>query len=197
MAASWLRYPREALAADYLRAGGGLAAGGLLAASGPGTLGILLSGALLLLFGAYGLRTFRQQRLRLRLSAQGVTIAGWRAASLPWDRLRVLSLRYYASGRQRRRGPARAGIKDWRERSNDSTELRSALGRGGFLQLLLKSEETTLKVESSLEGFTQLATAALAAARANGLLLDSVTTGNLAELGLASGGETYDEGRVD
>ncbi len=156
-----LRYPPAALRADYTRAVSGfvITAGLLPFAQGaPVTIAILGGGALLFL--AFGLRTWRRQRAFFELDDEGISTSGRRRVTLPWRELTNMTLRYYATKRDR---------------------------TGGWMQLKLAAGHARLTLESSLEGFVEVARRALAAARANGLVLDPATCENLLALGVNPG----------
>ena len=61
---------------------------------------------------------------------------------------------------------------------------RNRESSGGFMQLTLKGADTSVTLESSLEGFEYIAWRAAKAARENGVGLDPTSVGNLLELGI-------------
>jgi hypothetical protein len=156
-----LHYPTRALRADYLRGGAGFAMTAALLPFAEGELvSTLLLGGGALLFLAYGLRTWRRQRTRYALDDEGISTLGRRRVTLRWGELTNLTLRYYATKRDR---------------------------TGGWMQLKLASGRLRLVLESSLEGFTDVARRAAKAARENGLALDPTTCENLLALGVSLG----------
>jgi hypothetical protein len=57
-------------------------------------------------------------------------------------------------------------------------------GRGGWMQLQLRAGSTTLRIDSHIEGFSELISAAVAAAETRGLSLDPAPSANLQALGV-------------
>lgn len=163
------RYPPGRLAGDYLRAGVGVAFGLaiLLAADDVTWVMGLIFGGLALAFGLFGLRTLRQHMTRVAVNEEGIytkTLASTRA--LPWNRLRGLRLRYFGTHRQRKSKS------------------------GGFLELTLNGDAVTMKFESSISGFRDIAWWSSRAARRNGVPLDPSTAGNLLAIGIDADAET-------
>jgi hypothetical protein len=155
-----LRYPFEALRADYLRAACGL---GLTL--GPAVLipatsaAMYVLGPAALLFLAFGLRTWRRQMSRVEIDAQGISLFSPGRASLAWNDLRAIKLGYYSTRVDR---------------------------TGGWMQLTLKGErgQHTIRLDSSLDGFARVAAQAARAARDNGLALSAATQSNFSALGI-------------
>ncbi len=158
------RYPVGALRGDYLRAGSGFVLSAALAAlaSGQPVATAVLGGAVLL-FLAFGIRTFLRQRTIIELGDEGVSTSGGRCVNLAWRELSAIKLRYYATKRDR---------------------------TGGWMQLTLAAGWRRLAVESTLDGFAELAGRATAAARAQGLKLDVATENNLLALGIKPAAES-------
>ena len=147
------RYPVRALAADYARAGtGGALFLGALAGLEPTLVvgGFLAAGAALFL--VYFARTVCRQLTRIELDEAGIRARGPLGAAIRWDELRALRLDYYSTRR-------------------DQEE--------GWMQLRLGSARRTIRVDSGLAGFAELARAAAARAREHGLEFDDNTRGNL------------------
>lgn len=156
---STYRYPAAALRADYLRAGIGAAlTGGLAILAGGEPVAVALLSACALLFLAFGLRTWRRQRLAIALDDEAISTSGSRCVTLPWRELTAVKLRYYATRRDR---------------------------SGGWMQLNLAAGGRRLSVESSLDGFAAIAGRAARAAEVNGVILDPATSSNLLALGVA------------
>lgn len=161
-----LRYPLRALRADYLRAGSGLALSLGPALAIPLTspaMYVLLPAATLFL--AFGLRTWQRHISRLEVDPAGISLFSPRRVSLPWNRVQAVKLSYYSTRADR---------------------------TGGWMQLTLKGEDPqregrlcTLRLDSSLDGFEQVARLAAAAAAANGLALPESTRTNFGALGIA------------
>ena len=160
------RYPPRAVLAEYA-----CAALGLLFALGPFAVATPLApvagvlAALGALFAAFGVRALLRHRTCLRLSERGLTVDGPLPRHLPWERLTRCSLGYYSTRRDR---------------------------RGGWMQLRLKAQTRSLRIDSRIEGFETIARRAAAAALARGLALDPATVENLRALGVS--GATPDAG---
>ncbi len=77
---------------------------------------------------------------------------------LRWQRLDELTLKYYTTQRDK---------------------------HGGWMQLKLNGDGCVLTIDSSIDGFSDIAGQALAAARARQLPMSADTRANLAALGLA------------
>jgi hypothetical protein len=117
-------------------------------------------GVLAALFAAHGARTWVKSATRIAVGDEGIAVRGLRNASLRWDGLRQLSLTYYSTRRD---------------------------GSKGWMQMKLKGKETTLRIDSTLDGFTSLARRAAAEAAKRGVDLPPATQANLAALGRTTG----------
>ena len=162
------RYDAGALRADLVRALGGLAltGGPLLLVPVQPFAGAIL-GALAGLFGIYGLRTLARGRMVFELSQdaigrKGMSTFGLRDAKVRWADLSTIKLRYYSTRRTR---------------------------EGGWMQLTLKSEQATIRVESTLEDFDRVAAEAARVAAGLGLEASPSTVSNFAALGISYGAE--------
>ena len=158
-----MRYPFNALYADYLRAAFGLAltAGPLLLLDLAQVIAVLL-GILGLLFAWFGTRTALRHLSRVELSGTAIALCGPVSRRLAWDELQRMKLAYYAP-----------------RRSRDD----------GWMQLTLRGKHgCSIQLDSTLAGFDQILGEASRAARANGLSLDGATHANLAALGAAGAG---------
>ncbi|HYB11127.1 MAG TPA: hypothetical protein VEJ16_15805 [Alphaproteobacteria bacterium] len=154
------RYPTSSLRADYARAGFGFAlTAGLTAMALAAPIVAAALGACALLFLAFGVRTWRRQRMVVALASDGISTSGVRCVTLPWDELTGLRLRYYATKRDR---------------------------TGGWMQLDLAAGRRRLSLESTLDGFADIVRQAAAAAGARGLNIDRATRNNLSALGIAA-----------
>lgn len=153
------RYPPRTLWIDYCRAllGLGLTLGPLLAVPVAPALALLLAG-LAALFTWFGARTLLRQLSRIELTPAMIAQHGPLARRLPWPELRAIRLQYYARGRERPEG---------------------------WLQLTLRAQDgARIQVDSTIDGFAEIAHQAQAAASRNRLEIDQVTAANLAEIKL-------------
>jgi hypothetical protein len=152
------RYSTGALAADYGRAGVGLAltlTPLLLVQPAPPVA--LSLGALAVLSAAFALRTVAHQLTEIALDSDGINVNGAWPRAIPWRDLSEVSLAYYATRR-------------------DNTK--------GWMQLRVRAANRTIKVDSTIADFAGLVGACLAAANAKGLRLSARTLANSAELGV-------------
>lgn len=152
------RYPLNAMAQDYTRAGLGLfvTLGPLLfLQTSPVMMWILMGlAALFLVFGA---RTVLRHMTVVRVDDQGIAAIGPMGVSITWNELGRLALAYYSTRRDRTRG---------------------------WMQLSVQGRGRTLRVDSSIAGFRDIAAAAAGKADEMGLSLTPATIGNLASLGI-------------
>lgn len=152
------RYPSRIIVSDYMRAGVGtvLTLGPLTAVPAMSVAGIVLS-LLSALFIFFAGRTWIRGRTEVELSDEGLVITELRYKIIHWKDVASLELRYFATKRDRTQG---------------------------WMQLTLKSSDTTLRFESSLEGFEHIAREAAQAASRNGVPLSPSTLENLRALDL-------------
>jgi hypothetical protein len=83
--------------------------------------------------------------------------SGLLRASIWWSKLDRMKLSYYSTRRD---------------------------GRGGWMQLKLGAGWSTVRIDSRIEGFTELVSASAKAAEMRGLSLDPATSANLQALGI-------------
>lgn len=151
------RYPRRTLLADYGRGAVGAAISATFWALSPvAVYSMVLFGGLTALFLVFVLRTALRQRLRVVSDESGIGVAG--RAPILWRELDQIRLRYYATRRNKGNG--------W---------MNLKLGAGG----------RSLALDSTLEGFDDIAARATLAAAANGIALSDTTRANLAAMGMA------------
>jgi len=157
------RYPVGAISADYARGLGGIAltAGPLWALAPSGPLAWVLA-ACTLLFLVYFVRAVVRHLTRIELSETGIAARGPFGGAIPWDELRSVKLNYYTT-------------------RSDRT--------GGWMQLDLGTRQRSICVDSHLEGFAELASAAAREAVRRGHRLDEATLLNLKALGIRCDGD--------
>lgn len=147
----------RSLASDYAQAGIGFACtGGTLALANPAPVVGWILGAAGVLFLVYFGRTVCRQLTRYELDEAGIHARGPLGAAIRWDRLCALRLDYYSTRADR---------------------------EGGWMQLRLEDGQRTLRIDSGLEGFVELARAAARVAARRALPLDLATAANLELLG--------------
>lgn len=124
-------YPFHALLTDYGRAGGGLALTALpLLLSDMVTAVAYVLAVLAVLFAVYGLRTALRQVSRLELDEAGLRLVGPQTKAIAWSEVEAVDLRYFSTRRDR---------------------------RNGWMQLYIRGPSTTIRLESSLNGFPEVA----------------------------------------
>ncbi|MBL8839121.1 MAG: hypothetical protein JNL66_22900 [Alphaproteobacteria bacterium] len=160
---SELRYPARALLGDYLRAGLGLVLTLPPTLAVPaGSIAQYVLGALAILFASFAARTASRQTSRVTLEPARITLSALRRTSLEWADLRAAKLNYYSTRADRGEGWMQLTLKG------------SGSGTGG-----------TIRVDSNLDGFVEVARAAAAAAQANRVPLSETTRVNFTSLGIA------------
>lgn len=152
------QYPIRALAAEYLRSVIGVAAtaGPLLFAQPALFPALILTGGATL-FLVYFARTVCRQLTRIALDEAGISARGPLGASIRWDALRALQLEYYSTRSDREEG---------------------------WMQLKLRDERSTIRIDSGIGDFAQLAGVAATQAVRRGVALDDASRANLAALGI-------------
>jgi hypothetical protein len=126
----------------------------------PAPLMMFVLGVLALLFGAYGARACVRVATRITVDEQGVSASGPRRATVRWESLERMRLDHYSTRRD---------------------------GTRGWMQMKLKGDGAGLSVESSLDGFSEIAARAARAAAERGIELAPATRSNLAALGIRPG----------
>lgn len=161
------RYPRRALAGDYLRSAGGVGLGAFaLTAAEPALWLLAIFGGLTAIFGYFGMKTAGRQLLRVAVTPEGIYTRGIARKEILWNDLRALKLRFFGTRRQ---------VKS---------------GSGGFMHLTLNGSRHKMEFESSIEGFSDIAWHAARALRQNSLTVDPASAGNLLSLGVNADEDT-------
>lgn len=159
-----LRYSRQTLWADYIRAvAGGLLCGlPLLLLQVNRWVGIILAIACLL-FLLFLVRTALRQMTRYVLGPDTLAADGPVGGLVEWDRLDRMALAYYSTKRDR---------------------------TGGWMQLMVRSAGArSVKVDSSLDGFYDIVERAAQAAEVRRLQLSRATRVNLRSMGITVAGQ--------
>jgi len=151
------RYPWRAMVADHVRAVLGLACTGtpLALMQLPGLVQGVLA-FLTIIFVMFGLQAALRHATRVLVSERDIR-ARPLGKRLAWDALTGLRLAYFSVRRD---------------------------GRNGWMELKLQSGRSRLRVDSRLEGFTEIVRLAAAASTGACLYLDVSTLSNLATLGI-------------
>ncbi len=160
-----LRYPLRALWGNYLRAavGVGLMAVPLATAELGATFVVVLT-ALLAVFLGYGVRTALRHATRYGFDDRGVFAIGPISRAIEWGDVVNVKLSYYTTKRD---------------------------GTSGWWQLDIKGRRSTMRIDSTLDGFGTIAERAVREARKRGVELSPTTIENLDPLGI----EPADDGR--
>lgn len=152
------RYETRGLYADYARAAAGCVLTGVPLALAPaGGWVIAIFGGLFVMFAVFALRTGARHRMVVDIDDAAIVQHGLTTRRIAWDRLDGMGLAYYSTRRDR---------------------------KNGWMQLRLRGEGTTIRLDSAFEGFDDATHRAHAAALEKGLELGPVTQGNLAGMGL-------------
>jgi hypothetical protein len=159
-----LRYPRQTLWADYIRASSGALLCGvpLLLIDVNRWLAVFLAGGFML-FALFLVRTALRHRTRYLVSEGTLCADGPAGGIVEWHRLDRLKLSYFSTKRDRSDG--------WMQLTVGST--------GG----------RTVKIDSSLEGFHDVVERAAHAAGETGLTLSEATRANLKAMGITVAGQ--------
>jgi hypothetical protein len=151
-------YPPSALVGDYLRAAAGFFPTIAALAIGPvGTAGGMMLGGFAALFAVFGIRTALRQCTSIEVTETALQSSGLLQASISWNKLERMKLSYYSTHRD---------------------------GRGGWMQLKLRAGWSTVRVDSRVQGFSELVIASAKAAEMRRLPLDPPTSANLQALGI-------------
>jgi hypothetical protein len=151
-------YPTSAMLGDYVRAAAGLVPATAILATVPvGMVAATVLGGFAALFAIFGIRTGLRHGTQIEATEAGLQTSGLLRVSTPWGELDRIKLAYYSTRRDH---------------------------RGGWMQLELRSGSSTLRVDSRIEGFTELVEAAVKAAELRGLSLSAATSINLQALGV-------------
>ena len=145
--------------ADYVRAaiGWGTCAG-LIFLVKPAPAVVMTLGAAALLFLVYFARTVCRQLTHIELDETGIRAMGPLGALIRWEDLRALRLDFYSTRGDR---------------------------EGGWMQLRLRDARRTIRIDSEVDGFAELAAAAAAEAQRRSADLDLTTRANLELIGIA------------
>lgn len=159
-----LRYPLSALVWDYARGIAGIVICIVILVTNEWHNQLVwLFVGLTILFAIYTMTTLAKNLARFRVSEEGIECGAFRKRTVRWGDLSELALRYYPTSRSRKKGWMTLTLK--------------ARARGG---------EIKLAIESSLPGFSEIATRAAFAAKENKLTVDRVTADNLAAIGVSA-----------
>ncbi len=164
-----LRYPLSALFWDYARGIAGMVICFVILVTNEWQNQLVwLFVGLTVLFALYTMTTIAKNLTRFRVTEEGIECGGFRRQAIRWADLAELSLRYYPTSRNRKKG--------WM-----SLTLKGGAAKSGPE----KSGAGKIQIDSNLPGFPEIAARAAHAARENKVLVDRVTADNMAALGVA------------
>ena len=164
------RYPATAMITAHVRAGAGLVLTlAPLFAIQPALVPSSVLGGCALLFGVYGVRTLVRQLTRIHVGDDAIRATGPLPLTIAWRDLTAVKLGYYPTRRD---------------------------GRGGWMQLNLKGVGKTMRIESSLDGFSDIIGRAIREAQSRGIELTDATRNNLRPLGIATSDSPKRTGRL-
>jgi len=161
------RYPPGPLLRDYARATAGLVLTGLppllLPLSPWVTLPLAVAAGVFVLFAA---RTAQRHVTIIEVDNDGIHARGPLGGSIPWDHLAQVRLNYYSTRRDR-------GL--------------------GWMQLRLKGTGAgeTVRLESTLDGFDEIAERVAGVARRKGIGMTDTTVANFLALGIDAESEPH------
>ena len=153
------RYPTSSLAADHCRAGVGLtiSAGPLIFLNPISAVAYVL-GPLAILFGLFACRTLLRQVTRYEVSNIGIRASGPIRYKVCWTDLETVELRYYSTRLDRGRG---------------------------WMQLRIKDCNRVIRLDSTLQGFSDIVARAAKEAAQRNIALSEPTLDNMRTLGIA------------
>lgn len=158
------QYPARSLRGDYFRAGGGVIFfGGLVFAGDLDGIVFYAFVALTALFVLLGWRTWVCNITVVTIDKTRISVSGLRGTHLAWQDIGKVKLSYFATRRGR---------------------------QGGWMELMLTSGRSHIKIDSRIENFPAIAQYAHGTALKRGIELNQATLANFASLGLA----THDSG---
>jgi len=153
------RYSASSMAADHCRAGIGLlATAGPLAFLGPIKGLVYVLAPLTLLFGIFAARTLVRQLTAYDVTDAGLRVSGPMRFELPWSDVSEVRLRYYSTRRDR---------------------------DGGWMQLWIRGTGRSVRLDSTVEGFSDIVARAVGEAARRDVALSGATLDNLRALGIA------------
>jgi hypothetical protein len=145
---------------DYVRAAAGFVPTAAILATMPmGMVAAAVLSGFATLFAVFGVRTILRHGTRFEMTESALRASGLHRTSIAWGALDRMTLAYYSTRRDR---------------------------RDGWMQLELRSGSQKVRLDSRIEGFTELVDKSARAARSRGLALNAPTLANLAALGVKS-----------
>ena len=151
------RYPPSSLAADYGRASIVVPLVAILPFFTDSPITFAVIAVLAVVFAVFGASVLIKQLTAVTLDEDGVSTSGPRAATVRWREIERVDLHYFSMRKDREKG---------------------------WMQLRLGGKDQSLSVDSTLEGFVDIARAAAEAAGERHLSLSPVTEENFRAIGI-------------
>lgn len=155
------RYSRKSVVTDYLRSGAGVLFTGAPLVAAPMTQAVsIVFACMFALFAIYGARNYARHRSVVVMDEHGLRLFGPFRRAIDWQAITALKVDYYGNRRD--------------------------AGRTGWMQLVVKAPDGTLRIDSTLEGFDQIARQTTEAAVGAGVALSPRSAANLRALGIVA-----------
>jgi hypothetical protein len=170
-------YPSNAMLKDYGQAAAGAVIFGIpLAYAHENIYAVVILGAIVLMFLSFGWSTWRRHGTVIAVTDEGIWSEGAYRAALRWNEITRVDLRYFSTKRERGRG-------------GPATDEGS-----GWMQLRLDGAGGTIKIDSTVHDFRDLAVRVVRAIEDHRLTMTESAQVNFAAMGLApnmDGGEDW------
>lgn len=168
MAAQRFRYQKAAIFKDYGQAAAGASIFGIPLLFAGGNIYLLaILGGFVALFVGFGVATWRRHKSVIVVTDDAIASEGAKQARITWAGTERVELRYFSN---------RRGMRA-REERND--------GERGWMQLRVDGDGATLRIDSNLENFDQVAKRVADAVDRYDLATAHATKSNFAALGMA------------
>ena len=156
------RYPFTALRGDYIRSIAGIVLTGIpLLFAGSALVPNLILGALVAMFGLFGIRTWLRQISLISVEPEAIHLRRigqpGRDKTVAWAKVDSVRLAYYSTRRDKAHG---------------------------WMTLKIRGNGTALSVDSMIDGFDDISLVAAKAAADQGLVLSDTSIRNFAALGI-------------
>lgn len=154
------RYPVSSLRGDYFQAGIGMSITGLLligASSVP--VMFVIIGSLFALFAGFGIKTWSKHMTLIQIEPDGLQIFGLRRRQVSWEDLSGAKLRFFTVKRDR---------------------------DAGWMELTLFTDKGKVKIESSIDGFNEIAASVAKTVESKNVVIDETSVENFNAIGIAT-----------
>ena len=124
----------------------------------PSSVIVYILAGLAVMFAAYGGRALVRKKMKVKVSADGISVEGLKGKNIDWEALEALKLSYFSTRRD---------------------------GEKGWMQLKLKGRGTGLTFESTISDFEDLVRLCAIKAKEAGVSFDATTARNLKSLDIS------------